>query len=340
LKAPGGTPGRPASSFTRRARSVPLYLILLALSVALAPVAFPLAIAFDVATRRRLAATRGLAATVVYLACEVVGLGVAGLLWAWPSRRRYADANYALQRAWAGTLFHALCRLYGMTLELDGEEALSQGPILFFVRHSSTADTLLPVVLFARAGLHPRYVLKRELLWDPCLDVVGNRVPNAFVRRDGGDPDAVGAVAALATGLTRDDGIVIYPEGTRATAGARARAVARLEGSPRLAGARALRHLLPPRVGGPLALVSAATGVDVVFAAHVGLEGAATLGDLTNGRLIGARVRVKLFRVPASEIPAEGREAWLDAWWSRLDAWVTAESDPERGRGSGDRDAG
>ena len=35
-----------------------------------------------------------------------------------------------------------------------------------------------------RYHLRLRYVLKRELLWDPCLDIVGQRVPNIFVDRD------------------------------------------------------------------------------------------------------------------------------------------------------------
>ena len=37
------------------------------------------------------------------------------------------------------------------------------------------------------AGLQPRFVLKRELLLDPCLDVVGARIPNYFL--DGGAND-------------------------------------------------------------------------------------------------------------------------------------------------------
>ena len=35
-----------------------------------------------------------------------------------------------------------------------------------------------------------RYVLKRELLLDPCLDIVGNRLPNCFVARSGADAQA------------------------------------------------------------------------------------------------------------------------------------------------------
>jgi 1-acyl-sn-glycerol-3-phosphate acyltransferase len=181
-----------------------------------------------------------------------------------------------------------------MKLTLEGEGSLSPGPFLLFVRHSSTADTLLPVVLLGRADLFPRYVLKRELLWDPCLDLLGNRLPNAFVRRDAGDPDALASVRKLTLGLTSRD------------------ALARVEG---------LTHVLPPRLGGPLALLEASS-VDVVFCAHVGLEGAATLGDLVRGRLIGQHVRVKLWRVPRACIPHEDVDIWLDQEWGKVDAWV------------------
>ena len=48
-------------------------------------------------------------------------------------------------------------------------------------------DTVLPVVFFALpTGVRLRYVLKRELLFDPCLDIVGQRLPNYFARRGAG----------------------------------------------------------------------------------------------------------------------------------------------------------
>ncbi|HRE89632.1 MAG TPA: 1-acyl-sn-glycerol-3-phosphate acyltransferase, partial [Myxococcota bacterium] len=85
--------------------------------------------------------------------------------------------------------------------------------------HTSLVDTLLPTTyLTARRGLKLRWVLKRELLVDPCLDVAGSRLPNAFVARDGSDTEkALAQVRALATDLPADEGVLIYPEGTRFT---------------------------------------------------------------------------------------------------------------------------
>ena len=51
-------------------------------------------------------------------------------------------------------------------------------------RHASLADSLVSAwVITSVAGMNPRYVLKRELLVDPCLDIVGNRLPNHFLDR-------------------------------------------------------------------------------------------------------------------------------------------------------------
>jgi 1-acyl-sn-glycerol-3-phosphate acyltransferase len=119
------------------------------------------------------------------------------------------------------------------------------------MRHVSTADTLLPVLLFSRRhGVRLRYVMKRELLWDPCLDVVGQRVPSAFVRRDSGQPEReVALVVELGRGLGPRSGVLVYPEGTRFTAEKRLRALERIAASNQsylLERAGALEQVLPP----------------------------------------------------------------------------------------------
>jgi len=206
-----------------------------------------------------------------------------------------------------------------------------------FIRHVSTADTLLPVVLLTgRAGIVLRYVLKRELLWDPCLDIVGNRLPNCFVRRESGQSAAeIAAVVRLLDGLAAHEGVLIYPEGTRFTPAKRERALARLAEGPAtepalLARARALTNLLPPRLGGPLALLESNPGADVLFCAHTGFEGTRSLADLMAGGLVGTTVRVRLWRVPFAEIPRtrSAMASWLYDHWARMDAWIAAQDQP------------
>jgi 1-acyl-sn-glycerol-3-phosphate acyltransferase len=241
--------------------------------------------------------------------------------------------HYALQTLWGRALFAAARALFGLRLDVSGDDTAACGPFLLFPRHSSMADTLLPVVLLAhRYGMRFRWVLKRELLWDPCLDVVGQRLPNVFVRR--GSDDAAGEIAAvrdLAADLGPRDGVMIYPEGTRFTPSkqARAREIIAQSDPARAARLEGLRHLLPPRTGGPLALLEARPDLDVVFMAHAGLDGAATLGDAWGGALIGRTVHVAFWRVPAAAIPRDPVERlrWLDGEWLRMDAWVAARLD-------------
>jgi 1-acyl-sn-glycerol-3-phosphate acyltransferase len=172
-------------------------------------------------------------------------------------------------------------------------------------------------------------VLKHELLWDPSLDLVGHRIPNAFVRRGSGDSAREAArVAALADDLGPRDAVVLYPEGTRFSPARRDRALEALarEDPARHARVQSLRSVLPVRPGGVLALLARAPAADVLFCVHRGWEATASLGALVRGAMRGARVDVLLWRVPAAEVPREPEAAlrWLDAQWARADAWLAA----------------
>ncbi len=330
------------SGKVRRLLSIPAVLVLAAASVLAAPVWIPgLALVDGFRPARRGAALRAGAMLAVYAQCEAIGLAASALLWlASPgrsdaARARFLRRNLALQRWWATSLFEAAVRIYGMKLDLEGADEPARGPLLLLPRHASVADTLLPAILVsAPHGIRLRYVLKRELLWDPCLDVVGNRLPNVFVRRGSEDSEReIAVVAELGRGLASDEGVLIYPEGTRWTPEKRARVIERFReagDSERAKRAERLRYVLPPRRGGLLALLDAAPEADVVFCAHTGLEGAATLADLWRGELVGRTVRVRFWRVARGEVPAErgARIAWLETWWERVDAWVGSHAGP------------
>jgi 1-acyl-sn-glycerol-3-phosphate acyltransferase len=293
------------------------------------------AVAVDLVRRRCFAVTRLLVFGLVYLSCEVLGLLASLLIWIATGPWRGGDTerfqrwNFRLEVLWASALFAAARAIFGFRVSSEGEEGLGPGPALVFVRHASIADALLPAVFLSRRhGWRLRYVLKRELLWDPCLDVAGQRLPNVFVLRGSGQSEReIAAIRALATGLGPREGVLIYPEGTRASPEKRRRALDRVATSgdeARLARARALRHLLPPRSGGPLALLEAAAGADVIFAAHVGFDGIVSLRDLLSGALVGRRIEVGFWRARAQEVPtgSEARMAWLDAHWAVMDEWV------------------
>lgn len=333
------TPESFGARWGRRAVTIPGYFVLAALSLALLPLLLPLALVVDLARRTPLPLTRTVLLLPWYFTLEAFGLLAAFALWLVRpllGPQRFEHANFRLQCLWARSLFAGACRVLGMRVELAGEDALGPGSILLFLRHASVVDTLLPAVLVSsRTGRRLRYVMKRELLWDPCLDVVGQRLPNAFVRRGTRDAAETELVRELAGDLAADEGVLLYPEGTRWTPERRRAVIGRLERSadPKLLErAQALEWLLPPRLGGVLALLDAAPEADVVIGVHTGFETVRSLADLWNGALVGRRIQVRFERIAAAAIPA-GREArvdWIYDQWSQLDAWLESHVEPVR----------
>jgi 1-acyl-sn-glycerol-3-phosphate acyltransferase len=197
-------------------------------------------------------------------------------------------------------------------------------------RHASLADSLLSAwVITSVAVMNPRYVLKRELLFDPCLDIVGNRLPNHFLDREAPDSNVeLDALRALSAALTVDQVAVIFPEGTRATPAKRTRALDRIrerdpERADRLSG---LRHLLPPRPAGSAALVEGCPQADVVIAWHVGFDGLDTFAGIRRHlERVPPPVEFHARRVPRSEVPSgTAFTRWLDDQWLAADAAVEA----------------
>lgn len=316
--------------------TIPALLLLAAAAFALLPLLLAGALAVDLVRGGRLGLTRLVGFAATYLLAELAGLAACFALWlahalGCGDRARFESWNFRLQCLWTRALLGAIRSLFALRFELEDAGAAACGPLLVLARHASLADVLLPAVLVAgRQRLRLRWVLKRELLVDPCLDVVGARLPNVFVDRSAAQSEReIAAVAGLAAELGPGDGVLIYPEGARATKSGRERALARLAaaGSPaRLERLRGLRHLLPPRAGGSLALLAAAPGADVLVLGHLGFEGLARVGDLLSGSLVGRTVKVRFWRHPAAAVPREREAAlaWLDERWLELDRWVDA----------------
>lgn len=319
----------------RRLVTIPGFALAWLLWLGAAPLWLPLAIAADTVGLSRRVALRSAALVTFYLSLEMAGLAASAGLWA---RRRitrvdsegWADLHFRLEAWWGATLFAAVVRLFGLRVRVEGNDAdLGHGPYLLLLRHASTGDTLLASALVSRPhGLRLRYVLKRELLWDPCLDVVGHRIPNVFVDRSSEDSEReVRRVQALARDLGPRDGVLIYPEGTRFSEAKRSHVLERFRhrgDAKMLEYARSLVFVLPPRPGGTLGLLEAAPDADVVICAHTGFEGAATLGHVWKGDLLHRTIRVQFRRIPRDEIPsdADERVAWLLEEWRHVDAWV------------------
>lgn len=327
----------PDNPIARRLITVPAVIIAFLAVTALSPVLALIASGVDAVrafTRHRpWMSVRALAFLWVYLLGQVWAL--IGLLLSAPvpleSKLRI---TFDLQSAWIGWNLAALRRLFSLEFDVAGQDSARRGPILLLSRHASMVDTMLPAALVARPfRIRLRYVLKRELLIDPTLDIGGNRLPNYFVDRGSGDSAAeLQAIRELATGLGDDEGVLIFPEGTRFSEEKRRRYTERLarhEGSIGRVAA-GLRRVLPPRPGGTLTLLDATTA-DVVVLAHHGLGGLATVKDIWSGGLVGSKISVQLWRIPRSSIP-EGRSErlkWLFNVWAAVDDWVVAQGSLE-----------
>jgi 1-acyl-sn-glycerol-3-phosphate acyltransferase len=260
---------------------------------------------------------------------ETAGIAIAGALWL-AGRRGDHQRHYALQRWWAAGLIRWLTLTTGLRIEATGLEAFHPGPTVLLCRHASLADSLVSAwVITSLARLHPRYVLKRELLADPCLDLVGNRLPNHFLDREAPDSAVeLRALTDLGKGMGADDVAIIFPEGTRAAPSKRERALQRIaERDPvRAERLRPLRHLLPPRPSGAAALLAGCPEADVVLAWHVGFDGLDTFGGIL--RHLGRPPRPVQFaarRIPRTEVPdGDGFTTWLDERWLEADSEVHA----------------
>jgi 1-acyl-sn-glycerol-3-phosphate acyltransferase len=316
------------ATVSRRLRSVSAILVAAVLLVVVAPLWVPVAVAVDlVRGRTRLPVTRLLAFAVCWSWLE--SGGVLAAAWLWLTRRRHdLRAHIRLQRWWALNLMAALRATTGLDIAPPDLTPVTPGPAVLLCRHASLADSLLSAwVVVGHAGMDPRYVLKRELLADPCLDVVGNRLRNHFLDRDAPDAEVeLASLRALTADMGERDIAVIFPEGTRASPTKRARALERIAArdagrAARLAG---LQHLLPPRPGGSQALVDGCPHADVVLGWHVGFEGLDTFGGiLRHLSTTPRRIEFHARRVPRADVPSgDAFAGWLDEQWLRMDADV------------------
>ena len=336
----------PRQRWRRRIFTIPAVLIgFLAFVVLLIP-AIIVGGVVDLLTRQRGSTVRLAIYAVWWAWLESAGVFWAAVLW-----MRYAPlgqldsrsslrAHSRLQQWWSTNLVRGARTLLGMAHGLEGREALrSGGPLIVLARHGSQGDALLVASILATAGLRPRFVLKRQLLWDPCLDVVGHRIPNYFVDRNSTDNQTeLGNIRQLASDLEDDEAVVIFPEGTRYSDAKREKAIDLLgtAAPERVASARRLRHVLPIRTAGLLAILEAAPSTDLLFLNHVGVHDFRSLGDLWRNVPFPVPLRFHATRSARNEVPdADALIDWLDARWEDFDTWVATNTPEPSGSTTG-----
>ena len=265
-----------------------------------------------------------------------------GLLWAWleslgiigaialwvVGQSRNQNANFALQKLWTRGVVGALGLTVGLHIEVEGADKLGDGPFIALCRHASLADSVMSAWVFMTASaLRPRYVLKKELKLDPCLDVVGHRLPNYFLDRSSSDvATELQGIEQMALGLTADEIAVIFPEGTRANDAKRQRILERIrEKSPKRAEKlEKLKYLMAPKTAGVTALLAAVPNAKVVTMWHAGFDGMDSFRGIVRHLAKSAvRVHVKVTEHQRATVATgEAFVAWLDDQWCAMDKAV------------------
>ncbi len=283
--------------------------------------------------RRQFMSLRLLAMAWWFLLGEMRAYAVAAGIWVFSrygSERRRCWA-YALRIRWMAGHVAGLRAIMGLTFEVEGVEEAGPGPVVIFMRHASIIDNTLPDALAARAhGMGLRYVIKRELEALGAIDIVARWIPTYLAARDSKDTEAdVAAVRKLTEnfGPGTREGILIYPEGTRFTAKrlARAKEVIAERQPENAERAARLQHILPPKLGGPIAVLEETAPVRrgvlrprrLRRPAHGGRHLARQAGGQHRSTCASSAS-------PAATCPTgrEDKVAWLYERWQEVDDWV------------------
>ncbi len=320
-------PGR----WRRRARTIPAMLGVTVFVVASAPITLPLATIVDIARgQRRLPTVRGGLFALRYLVNDSAEIVLAPLLWlASNGNDDRGIERYRSVQVWSiRSLAAAADRFIGVRIDPTATVPVAEGagPLIVLVRHCSMLDSSVPSLVF---GLDSPWVVRSivttDALADPGFDLIYPALGTVFIDRDEGATSRL-VIGEFARHGGPNDVATIYPEGNVFRPSLLVRSLERLaERAPeRAARLTGLRHVLPPRPGGTLALLRALPAADVVVIGHVGFERAATLAEMAASAPLDSTVQLMIRHVPRSSIPSgeDDRIAWLDALWLDLDQWI------------------
>jgi 1-acyl-sn-glycerol-3-phosphate acyltransferase len=353
----------------RRLLLVPLVIVIAAALVVLTPAVALLSAAYNLIRRRRRpgrvrqsrllrVAILGLAWSIGETAALTVSLGlwIASGFGGHLDTEPYRTRNYAVMRWFLDLVYRVASRACGLKVTVSGPanaDTSVDRPVIVLSRHAGPGDSLLLVHhLLSVYDRRPRVVMKASLQLDPSVDILANRVPNAFLRRakkvaaasqpaksrydTEADSQRAEQIRRLAAGLDQRGALLLFPEGGNWTPLRWRRGVQRLRlrGRDDLAKrAAAMHNLLPPHPTGVIAAITACPAADVIFVAHAGLDRLVSVRDVWHSLLGDLEVQARWWRVPAADVPRtasrEDQVSWLYDWWERLDAWIGAQHQSE-----------
>jgi 1-acyl-sn-glycerol-3-phosphate acyltransferase len=321
----------------RRPITITVWLVMSVVCLTLSPVLLALA-ALVSAVTRCLQALIFARLVVTYFALELATLLACGALWTAScggllmGTELFQRLHYRLLR-W---FVHGLAARWSALLEIDvpaqepteATRALqSDRPLLFFSRHAGPGDTILLIDrLLTRFDRFPSVVFKRSIAIDPCVDLIGHRLPHAILDTSAQE-ESEQRIEKVAAGLRGRGVLLLFPEGGNFTTERRRRAIRKLWRTGRqrqAAQAEHMSHVLPPRPTGALAALRGNPRADVIFGAHSGLGLAAFPREIWQQTPLRKTFNTHMWLSPAAEHPTEpeAQIAWIYDWWKRLDAWI------------------
>ena len=328
-----------ASRWKRRVRTIPTMLAVTVFGVAASPLILVAAAVVDIARRRfRLPTVRVALFLLQYAINDTIEIALAPVYWMLAGfgtrldKPRSCRRHERLQQWSVDIMVRRAERLLGLRIDIDVEsmQALHPGPVIVFCRHVNIVDASLPTVLYQRLGFRTRGAIMGELLADPGFDLIYGRTGSVFIPRDNG-ADARAMIQRLSERIDSTTAVVIFPEGRLFRPDRLERTMSRLavQSPERALFLAPLRHVLPPRPGGALALLDAIPAADVVVIAHTGLDRFGSFTELAKAVPLGDPIRIVAWRVPAADIPSgdSERTEWLDEQWLRVDHWVAQSCD-------------
>ena len=182
----------------RRLLLAPLVVVIAAGLVVLTPPVALLSVTFNLIRRWTGRGHRSRLLRVVFLALTwslgetaaltaLLGLWIASGFGGRLDAEPYRTRHYAVMGWFLDLIYRQARRACGLSVEVTAPpDALLAGdrPLIVLSRHAGPGDSLLLVHhLLTVCERRPRVVMKATLQLDPSVDIVANRVPNAFLRR-------------------------------------------------------------------------------------------------------------------------------------------------------------
>lgn len=287
---------------------------------------------------------------LAYFAHELAVLIACGALWVASGAgvlmrsRRFQMLHYRLLRWFVHSLTQRALSLLDITLapepSPEATRALkSDRPLLLFSRHAGPADAVLLVdLLLTRFERLPSVVFKEKLAIDPCVDLIGHRLPHAVL--DTSDREESEArIETVASEIGRRGVFLLFPEGANFSVEGRRLAISKLwqGGRRREAGAaERMSHVMPPHPSGALAALRGNPTADVIFAAHTGLGLAAFPRDLWQHTPVGKTLKTRMWLARLADRPREpeAQLRWIYDYWNQIDAWIEGQGDERQTAGA------